>query len=102
MGALCAAYELGVEICKIFPAAEVGGPSFVKAVKGPCPWVDIMPTGGVLPDKDSLAEWFDAGIACAGMGSKLIRKDLVEKGDWQAIARKVREAVDAVSQLRSR
>src|SRR5512145_337303 len=41
------AEELGCEIVKIFPGAEVGGPAFVKAVKAPCPWVSIMPTGGV-------------------------------------------------------
>ena len=42
---------LGVEICKIFPGAAVGGPAFVKAVKGPCPWTELMPTGGVSPTK---------------------------------------------------
>ena len=41
------AQELGAEIVKLFPAAEIGGPSFVKAVKGPMPWTNIMPTGGV-------------------------------------------------------
>ena len=43
---ISAAEELGCEIVKIFPGAEVGGPPFVKAVKGPCPWTSIMPTGG--------------------------------------------------------
>ncbi len=44
-------------ICKIFPDAQVGGPAFVKAVKGPMPWTELMPTGGVSPMKESLTEW---------------------------------------------
>ena len=51
---ISAAEELGCEIVKIFPGAEVGGPPFVKAVKGPCPWTSIMPTGGVEPTEASL------------------------------------------------
>ena len=60
------AHLLGVEICKIFPGAQVGGPAFVKAVKGPCPWAELMPTGEVAPTRESLTEWFSAGMACAG------------------------------------
>lgn len=91
---------LGVEICKIFPAAEVGGPSFVKNIKGPCPWTDIMPTGGVSPTKESLSAWFDAGIACAAMGSKLITKELIDSRDFAGITAKVKEAVHLVRKIR--
>src|SRR5215813_8759565 len=63
------AEELGCEIVKVFPGKEVGGPAFVKAVKGPCPWVSIMPTGGVDSTEASLSAWFEAGVACVGMGS---------------------------------
>jgi len=91
---------LGVEICKMFPAAEVGGPSFVKNIKGPCPWTDIMPTGGVSPTKESLSAWFNAGIACAGMGSQLITKELIDSRDFAGIRKKVREVVDLVKEIR--
>lgn len=94
------AHELGVEICKIFPGRQVGGPGFVKAVKGPCPWVDIMPTGGVAPTKESLTEWFEAGICCAGMGSKLVTKDLVAAKDWRGITKKVKETIEIIKQVR--
>lgn len=67
------AEELGVEIVKIFPGSAVGGPGFVKAVLGPCPWTRIMPTGGVDATEESTKAWFEAGVACVGMGSKLIR-----------------------------
>jgi 2-dehydro-3-deoxyphosphogluconate aldolase/(4S)-4-hydroxy-2-oxoglutarate aldolase len=94
------AHELGVEIVKIFPGSQVGGPGFVKAVKGPCPWTDIMPTGGVSPDQENLTEWFNAGICCAGMGSKLITKDLVASQDWQGITKKIKETIELVKQIR--
>jgi 2-dehydro-3-deoxyphosphogluconate aldolase/(4S)-4-hydroxy-2-oxoglutarate aldolase len=48
------AEELGCEIVKIFPGKEVGGPSFVKAILAPCPWSNIMPSGGVTPDRENL------------------------------------------------
>jgi len=68
------AEELGCEIVKLFPGG-IYGPGFVKAIKGPQPWTSIMPTGGVSPTKESLSSWFDAGVTCVGMGSKLIKKD---------------------------
>lgn len=94
------AHCLGVEICKVFPGGQVGGPAFVKAVKGPMPWTEIMPTGGVSPTKESLTEWFDAGIVCAGMGSKLITKELVAKQDWQGLTRKVEETIGMINAIR--
>ena len=94
------AEELGVEIVKIFPGSAVGGPSFVKAVKGPCPWTRIMPTGGVEPTEENLRAWFEAGAACVGMGSKLIRKDLVAAGDWAQISSLVNQTLDLIQNIR--
>ncbi len=95
------AEELGCEIIKIFPGREVGGPGFVKAVKGPCPWVSIMPTGGVEPTEASLRAWFDAGVACVGMGSNLITKDLLKAGDYKGIAGQARSALELIRRIRS-
>ena len=94
------AETLGAEICKIFPGGEIGGPAFVKNLRGPCPWTDIMPTGGVEPTAESLSAWFDAGIACAGMGSKLITKELVAKKDYAAIRDNVKKAIDLINTIR--
>ncbi|MBN1764525.1 MAG: bifunctional 4-hydroxy-2-oxoglutarate aldolase/2-dehydro-3-deoxy-phosphogluconate aldolase [Sedimentisphaerales bacterium] len=94
------AHALGVEICKIFPAKEVGGPAFIKAVMGPCPWAELMPTGGVLPTRESLTEWFQAGVACVGMGSKLITSDLIAAQNYPAITKKVKEAIELIKEIR--
>jgi 2-dehydro-3-deoxyphosphogluconate aldolase / (4S)-4-hydroxy-2-oxoglutarate aldolase len=87
------AEELGAEIVKIFPGSSVGGPDFVKAIKGPCPWTSIMPTGGVEPTLENLTEWFDAGVTCVGIGSNLITKEIVLKKNWKSLAGKVAGAV---------
>ena len=96
------AHELGCDIVKLFPGSSVGGPDFVKAVKGPMPWVKIMPTGGVDPDEASIAKWFGAGIVAAGMGSKLVTDAAVKAGDWAAIEASVRAAVQAVADFRAK
>lgn len=96
------AEALGVEICKIFPGAEVGGPEFVSAVKGPCPWTMIMPTGGVEPTRESLKEWFDAGIVAAGIGSKLITKEILRNKDFKTLAQKVKETIEIIKEVRKK
>jgi len=94
------AEELGVEIVKIFPGGSVGGPGFVKSILGPCPWTRIMPTGGIDATEESIKAWFAAGVACVGMGSKLIRKDLVAAGDFEAITHTIRRVLQWIRQVR--
>ncbi len=95
------AEELGAEIVKIFPGSAVGGPSFVKAVIGPCPWTSIMPTGGVDPSAENLEKWFAAGVACVGMGSALITEKIVNTRDWSALTLVVKETLDQIRQIRT-
>jgi 2-dehydro-3-deoxyphosphogluconate aldolase/(4S)-4-hydroxy-2-oxoglutarate aldolase len=94
------AEALGAEIVKIFPGAQVGGPAFVAAVKGPMPWTRIMPTGGVDPSESNLTEWFKAGVVCVGMGSKLIKSDLLKAKDYKKIEQDVRDTVELAKRLR--
>jgi 2-dehydro-3-deoxyphosphogluconate aldolase/(4S)-4-hydroxy-2-oxoglutarate aldolase len=98
---ISAAEELGVEICKIFPG-EVGGPDFVKAVLGPCPWTRLMPTGGVDATEESIRAWFEAGVAYVGIGSKLITRELVAAGDFEAITEKVQQVIGWIKQVRDK
>ena len=93
------AEELGCEIIKLFPGATYG-PNFVKAIKGPQPWTSIMPTGGVSTDEANLKAWFDAGVNCVGMGSKLISKEVLQKQDYAGLEKNVANALATIKKLR--
>lgn len=67
------AMEAGVDVLKLFPG-DLSGPRFIKDIKGPLPWVQIMPTGGV--DADNVGEWIKAGAVAVGAGSCLTKGDI--------------------------
>lgn len=93
------AEEMGCDIVKLFPGS-VYGPGFVKAIKAPQPWTTIMPTGGVIPSEENLSAWFNAGVTCVGMGSKLIGKDVIEGGDFDGLEAKTKAALSLIERLR--
>lgn len=93
------AEELGCELVKLFPGGTYGS-GFVKAIKGPCPWTNIMPTGGVSPTEESLKEWFGAGVTCVGMGSKLISKDVIANKDFAGLTASVQNAINIIQSLK--
>ena len=95
-----AAEELGCEIVKLFPG-DLYGPGFVKGIKGPQPWTSIMPTGGVSTDEANLKGWFDAGVTCVGMGSKLISNEILKNKDYAGLEKTVRETLALIKKLRS-
>ena len=94
------AEELGVEIVKVFPGSEVGGPNFAKSVLAPCPWTRIMPTGGVDATRESLDAWFKAGVACVGIGSKLVTKEILASGDFAALTKNVAQVIAWIKEIR--
>lgn len=94
------AEELGCEIVKLFPGSTYG-PGFVKAIRGPQPWTNIMPTGGVTTEESNLKAWFDAGVTCVGMGSQLISKDMLAKKDFKGLEKTVRETLKLIKSLRN-
>lgn len=94
------AQELGCDLTKVFPAGNVGGPSFVKNVKAPLPWSNIMATGAVEPTEANLTEWIKAGVMCVGMGSQLFPGDKIKSGDWAYITDKCRFALGVIAALR--
>jgi 2-dehydro-3-deoxyphosphogluconate aldolase/(4S)-4-hydroxy-2-oxoglutarate aldolase len=100
MSEISFAEELGADIIKIFPGSSVGGPDFVKSVKGPCPWTTIMPTGGVEPTLENLREWFEAGVPCVGIGSNLMTNELILKKDWEGLTARVAGAVKIARMFR--
>ena len=94
------AQEVGCDLCKIFPAGNVGGPSFVKNIKAPMPWSMIMATGAVEPTEENLSAWFKAGVTCVGMGSKLLPKEMIAAGNWEAISTLCRDALATIKKYR--
>jgi 2-dehydro-3-deoxyphosphogluconate aldolase/(4S)-4-hydroxy-2-oxoglutarate aldolase len=93
------AEEMGAEIVKLFPG-NIYGPEFVKAIKGPQPWSSIMPTGGVTTEKANLKAWFDAGVSCVGLGSKLISKELVKNQDYDQISNTMKKTLALIQTLK--
>ena len=93
------AQEAGCDICKAFPG-DVLGPAFVKGVKAPMPWTQILVTGGVKPETENLKAWFKAGASCVGMGSNLFPKDVVKAGDWATITKLCSESLKIIAEVR--
>jgi len=95
------AEALGADIVKIFPAPAAGGPGFIKAHMGPCPWSSLMPSGGVSPDEENLKQWFDAGACCVGMGSGLITGTMIRDRAWDELERTCREVLAVAGKIRN-
>ena len=93
------AEEMGCEIVKLFPGGTYG-PSFVKAIKGPQPWTLIMPTGGVTTEENNLRGWFDSGVLCVGIGSKLISKEILLNKDYVTLKKDVAKTLNVIKSIR--
>ena len=93
------AEELGCEIVKLFPGG-IYGPNFVKGIKAPQPWTMIMPTGGVSPTQESIESWFNAGVTCVGMGSKLVAKDAQGNYDYKKIKELVSSSLQIITKVK--
>lgn len=86
------AHEAGADFIKVFPAAQLGGPGFVKALKSVYPTFSIMPTGGINPS--DIAAYLGAGADCLGMGGNLVNQAALRAGD-DAVIRQAARAVRA-------
>nr|WP_314898397.1 bifunctional 4-hydroxy-2-oxoglutarate aldolase/2-dehydro-3-deoxy-phosphogluconate aldolase [uncultured Flavobacterium sp.] len=95
------AEELGCEIVKLFPG-DIYGPNFIKAIKGPCPWTSIMPTGGVSTSEENLKGWFDSGVTCVGIGSQLISNEILANKDFDGLKLKVQETLAIIDKIRNK
>ena len=93
------AQEAGCDVCKVFPG-DVLGPAFVKALRAPMPWSQLMVTGGVKPTRENIEAWFKAGVTCVGMGSNLFPKDAIASEDWDRIASLCRDALAIVQDVK--
>lgn len=92
------AVELGATAVKIFPAS-LGGPAFLKALRGPFPDVALMPTGGVNPA--NLGQWLDAGAVAVGAGGELCSAAALQGEDWTTIEAAARNFIAALNEYRN-
>ena len=90
------ARALGADVIKVFPG-NVLGPGFIKSVLGPMPGLKLMPTGGVEPTESNLKAWFDSGVVCVGMGSKLINQVMIDHPDL--LTKKIKEVIEIIRNL---
>ena len=79
---ILAAWEAGADVVKVFPA-DVGGPAYLKAIRGPLPQIRLMPTGGV--DLDTAESFLKAGACCLGVGSALVDPKAIAAGEFEKI-----------------
>lgn len=93
------AEELGCEIVKLFPGS-VYKAGFIKSIRGPQPWTNVMPTGGVSAEPDNLKGWFQAGAYCVGMGSKLIVKESDGTYDYGRIEQLTKTVLKTINEIR--
>lgn len=93
---VAAAIECGAAIVKIFPAAQLGGPAYIKGLLGPFPNAHLMPSGGITTDPGALREWFAAGAACVSIGSELFPRDVVDAGNWSRLSHGIAATAEAV------
>jgi len=95
------AEEMGVDIVKVFPGKTVG-PSFIKAVLGPCPWSNLMPSGGVEVTQENITDWIKSGASALNIGSNLIKKDLVKVNDYNGIKKLVEQCIIWINEARGK
>jgi 2-dehydro-3-deoxyphosphogluconate aldolase/(4S)-4-hydroxy-2-oxoglutarate aldolase len=95
---IVAADRAGADLVKVFPASAVGGPAYIRAVRGPLPNIGLVATGGV--GLDSVAAYFEAGVVALGVGGEMISRAAVASGDFQKIGDAGRRFVEEARRAR--
>lgn len=93
------AQSLGADVVKLFPANFLGGPGYLKALRGPCPEIKVLCTGGVEPQEENLKSWFDAGAIAVGMGSNLFDSKAIERGEFARIKETSKQVTKFIATL---
>lgn len=90
----------GIHIVKIFPAKQLGGPAFIKAVKAVFPNVELMTTGGVEPTQEDISSWFKSGVAAVGIGSQLFPADWLANNQYDKVTAHVKTIIEYIDYAR--
>jgi len=93
------AWEAGADAVKVFPCNAVGGASYIKALKGPFPQIEVVPTGGVT--LETVGAFLQAGACAVGVGGELVDAKSIAAGGYQIFTERARQFVEAVKACRS-
>lgn len=93
------AIDWGADLVKIFPA-ETLGTSFVRALRGPCPRVPVMPSGGVTMDEENIRQWFASGVVCIAIGSQLFSKEVMKEGNFGLLKERIEWLLATIAAVR--
>jgi 2-dehydro-3-deoxyphosphogluconate aldolase/(4S)-4-hydroxy-2-oxoglutarate aldolase len=94
------AWKAGADFVKVFPCGQVGGPSYIKALRGPLPQVPLVPTGGV--NLNTAVDFILAGCAALGVGGELVQAAALKAGKPEIITETARKFIDLVKQAREK
>ncbi|MGA9624969.1 MAG: bifunctional 4-hydroxy-2-oxoglutarate aldolase/2-dehydro-3-deoxy-phosphogluconate aldolase [Bryobacteraceae bacterium] len=93
------AWEAGADVVKIFPCGNVGGPKYIKALKGPFPQIEMIPTGGV--NLETTGDFLKAGACAVAVGGELVDAKSVQEGRFDIIENRARQYLAAIAKARS-
>jgi len=93
-----AAWEAGADIVKVFPCGNVGGPKYIKALKGPLPQVEMIPTGGV--NLDTAGEFLKAGACAVAVGGELVDGQTIKEGKYEVFEERARQYLAVIAKTR--
>lgn len=93
------AWEAGADFVKVFPCGNMGGPKYIKALKGPFPQIDMIPTGGV--NLDTVGEFLKAGASAVAVGGELIDAKTIKEGRFEVFEERARQYLAAVAKARA-
>jgi 2-dehydro-3-deoxyphosphogluconate aldolase/(4S)-4-hydroxy-2-oxoglutarate aldolase len=93
------AWQAGADGIKVFPCSAVGGAKYIRALKGPFPDIEFVPTGGV--NLDTISDFLNVGCCAVGVGSELVDSKLIAEENYDALAERARKFQDKVHQFKT-
>jgi 2-dehydro-3-deoxyphosphogluconate aldolase/(4S)-4-hydroxy-2-oxoglutarate aldolase len=93
------AWEAGADVVKVFPCGNVGGPKYIKALKGPFPQIEMVPTGGV--NLETAGEFLKAGACAVAVGGELVDGKTIKEGRFDVIEDRARQYLACVAKARA-
>jgi len=92
------AWEAGADVVKVFPANSLGGPKYIKALKGPLPHIEMIPTGGV--NLETAGEFLKAGACAVAVGGELVDAKLIKENRYEEMEQRARQYLEIIARTR--